>query len=204
MIGFGHNDEKSDDSARFTDASKDINDPSSFQYSLYNYYIKMAQEKGATPILCTPIVRLSTTNDYTGSSGHITSTGDYRKAIIELGEEKNVKVIDLTTYTKNLYTKIGYDNAVYYHAMTSGNSQTEPNVSTVDKTHINNYGAKQFDYFIAKELYDDENCYLGNYVKDEIEEPTKENDLKVNSLYKYSPYAHLNYQHIQQLVILRL
>ena len=189
MIGFGHNDEKSDDSARFTDASKDINDPSSFQYSLYNYYIKMAQEKGATPILCTPIVRLSTTNDYTGSSGHITSTGDYRKAIIELGEEKNVKVIDLTTYTKNLYTKIGYDNAVYYHAMTSGNSQTEPNVSTVDKTHINNYGAKQFDYFIAKELYDDENCYLGNYVKDEIEEPTKENDLKVNSLYKYSPYS---------------
>ena len=73
--------------------------------------------------------------------------------------------------------------------MTSGNSATEPNLSTVDKTHINNYGAKYFDYYIAKELYDDANRYLGNYVKDEITAPTKEKDLKVNSLYKYSPYS---------------
>jgi len=189
MIGFGHNDEKSDDDTRFTDASKSITDPTSFKYSLYENYIKKAEEKGATAILCTPIVRLAPNGDYSGANGHITSTGDYRKAIVELGEEKNVKVIDLTTYTKNLYTTIGFDEAQYFHAMTSGNSATEPNLSTVDKTHINNYGAKYFDYYIAKELYDDANCYLGNYVKDEITMPTKENDLKVNSKYTYSPYS---------------
>lgn len=189
MIGFGHNDEKSDDDTRFTDASKPITDPTSFKYSLYENYIKKAEEKGATAILCTPIVRLAPNGDYSGANGHVTSTGDYRQAIVELGAEKNVKVIDLTTYTKNLYTTIGFDEAQYFHAMTSGNSATEPNLSTVDKTHINNYGAKYFDYYIAKELYDDANCYLGNYVKDEITVPTKENDLKVNSKYTYSPYS---------------
>ena len=189
MIGFGHNDEKSDDATRFTDASKPITDNTSFKYSLYENYIKLATDKGATPILCTPIVRLATNDDYSGANGHITATGDYGKAIVELGQEKNVKVIDLTTYTKNLYTKIGFENAQYYHAITAGKSATEPNLSTVDKTHINNYGAKEFDYFIAKELYDDSNCYLGNYVKDEIEAPTKEKDLTINSLYKYTAYT---------------
>ena len=189
MIGFGHNDEKSDDATRFTDASKPITDNTSFKYSLYENYIKLAESKGATPILCTPIVRLSPTGDYTGSSAHITSTGNYSQAIIELGQEKNVKVIDLTTYTKNLYTEIGYDNAVYYHAITAGSSQTEPNLSTVDKTHINNFGAMTFDYYIATELYKDSSCYLGNYVKDEITAPTKEKDLKVNSSYKYTAYS---------------
>ena len=192
MIGFGHNDEKSDDADRFTDASKDITDPTSFKYSLYENYIKMAEDKGATPILCTPIVRLSASNDYSGSTAHITSTGDYRKAIVELGEEKDVKVIDLTTYTKDLYTKLGYNEARYFHAMTGGLSDDEVNLLTVDATHINNYGAKYFDYFIAKELYDDENCYLGNYIKDEIKMPTKENDLVKNPLYKYVEYSSPN------------
>ena len=189
MIGFGHNDQKSDDPTRFTDASKPITDNTSFQYSLYENYIKLAEDKGATPILCTPIVRLSASGDYTGSTAHKTATGDYRQAIVDLGTAKSVKVIDLTTYTKDLYTKIGYDEAVYYHAITSGVSATEPSLTSVDTTHINNYGAKCFDYYIAKELYNDSNCYLGNYVKDEITEPTKENDLKINSLYKYTPYA---------------
>jgi len=189
MIGFGHNDEKSDDPTRFTDASKPITDNTSFQYSLYENYIKLAEDKGATPILCTPIVRLSASGDYTGSTAHKTATGDYRQAIVDLGTAKSVKVIDLTTYTKDLYTKIGYDEALYFHAITSGLSQAEPNLTAVDSTHINNYGAKYFDYYIAKELYNDSNCYLGNYVKDEITEPTKENDLKINSVYKYTPYA---------------
>ena len=55
FIGFGHNDEKSDDSARFTDASKPYTDETSFGYYLNEYYIKLAVEKGATPILCTPV-----------------------------------------------------------------------------------------------------------------------------------------------------
>ena len=34
LIGFGHNDEKSDDESRFTDASRPLDDETSFQYYL--------------------------------------------------------------------------------------------------------------------------------------------------------------------------
>lgn len=82
VIGFGHNDEKSDDATRYAAPTLDAKDTEktgdayNFQYILNEYYIEMAIEKGATPILCTPIVRLSNKDDYSGSNGHITSDGD--------------------------------------------------------------------------------------------------------------------------------
>ena len=104
LIGFGHNDEKSDDSARFTDASKDYTDPTSFGYHLYEYYIKLALDAGATPILCTPVVRAKTNDDYSGNEGHVTATGDYAQAIRDLGAALEVDVIDLTAITKAEYS----------------------------------------------------------------------------------------------------
>lgn len=181
LIGFGHNDEKNDDEARFTDASKDLTDSTSFKYSLYENYIKIAEDKGATPILCTPIVRLDKTNSYTGSYVHdLTSKGigDYRQAIIDLGKEKNIEVIDLTTITKNIYASLGYDEARYLHSMPSkySNGEVVPSVDGVDGTHLNIYGAKTVSYQIANTL-SISNCRLGRYVNENITQPTKENDL---------------------------
>lgn len=85
IIGFGHNNEKSDDAARFTDASKAYTDETSFGYYLYNYYIKLAEKAGATSILCTPVVRAQTNDDCSGNEGHVTATGDYAQAIRDLG-----------------------------------------------------------------------------------------------------------------------
>lgn len=181
LIGFGHNDEKNDDDTRFTDASKPTTDSTSFKYSLYENYIKLAEDKGATPILCTPIVRLDKTNSYTGNYVHDLTTkniGDYRQAIIDLGSEKNVEVIDLTTITKNIYTNLGYDEARYLHAMPSGYSNGEivPQVDGVDATHLNIYGAKTVSYNIASSL-SSSNCKLSKYVNENITAPTKDNDL---------------------------
>lgn len=188
MIGFGHNDEKSDDADRFSDASKPLSDSTSFKYSLYNYYIKLATDVGATPILCTPIVRLSKTNDYTGTNAHITSTGDYRKAIVELGDEVGVTVVDLTTQTKELYESLGYDEAKYLHAVTTASdANLTPNFNTVDGTHINIYGAKKVAYFVCKTLKASTNK-LGKYVSKNITEPTKDNDLVVNPNYQFIEY----------------
>ena len=189
LIGFGHNDEKSDDAARFTDATKPTSDSSSFKYSLYENYIKLAKEKGAVPILATPIVRANKNNDYSGSNGHITATGDYRKAIVELGQEKNVDVIDLTTLTKNHYTQIGYEQAIYLHAMTSGISNIEANINSVDTTHLNVYGAKMVAYMFASALLESE-CGFAGYVNQEtLVMPTKENDLIKNPSYVYTGYS---------------
>lgn len=174
IIGFGHNDEKVDDDTRFTDASKPYTDETSFGYYLYEYYIKLAQEKGATPILCTPIVRASSKNDYTGSEGHITATGDYTSAIISLGEALGVPVVDLTGITKAEYSSIGYDEVLKYHAVIGGKYASDgttvvPNVNSVDKTHLNIYGAKFVAYSLACEL--EKIKGIGDYVLDGITAP---------------------------------
>ena len=191
IVGFGHNDEKSDDAERFASANGSLETVGSFKYNLYEYYVKLALEKGATPIICSPIVRLDSKNEYNGSTAHITADGDYAKAIRELGSEVNVTTIDLTTLTKNLYQSVGYDEAVYFHAMTSGIDSSTANTSSVDKTHLNIYGAKMVSYLFMNELKNTE-CELKNYINDDISKPTKEKDLVKNSLFKYVDYTPIN------------
>ena len=191
VIGFGHNDEKSDDSTRFTDASLSHTDPDSFGYHLYEYYIKLAQEVGATPVLCTPIVRAATDDDYSDSEGHITATGDYAKAIREVGAAYGVDVIDLTVLTRSRYEEIGFAEACYYHAVLHGKYDTDgvtvvPDFSTVDKTHLNIYGAKYIAYLFAKEMSELDS--IGAYVLPDIQEPTKA-DLVANPSYKVPDYT---------------
>ena len=189
IIGFGHNDEKSDDAARFTDASKSYTEEGSFGYYLYNYYVKLAEEAGATAILCTPIVRAKTNNDYSGNEGHVTATGDYAQAIRDLGKAVNVDVVDLTAITKAEYSAKGYDVAKLYHAVTAGMKDGDnivPNWGSVDNTHLNIYGAKFVAYNLAAELQ--KLSVIGWYVLDDIAAPT-EADLVVNPSYVYSDYA---------------
>lgn len=188
FIGFGHNDEKTEDAARGTYANKDESDNTSFKYYLYNYYIKVALDAGATPILCTPISRLSTDSEYTYNSEHITEDGgDYPEAIRELGTKYNVAVVDLTAYTSSLYKELGFDGAKKFHAVTSGSSATEPNWQSVDKTHINIYGAKTMCYYITEQIKA-LNLDLADYIKDGITAPTEENDLVKDDDYTYVPY----------------
>lgn len=191
IIAFGHNDEKSDDAARFTDASKDYTDPSSFGYHLYEYYIKLAQDAGATPILCTPIVRAASDNDYSENEGHNTATGDYRQAILDLGAAVNVPVVDLTAITRAQYEAIGFEQAIYYHAISVGQYGDDgvtivPNTDTVDKTHLNIYGAKYVAYRLSCELQKLD-CISG-YVQDTLAEPTIE-DLVANPNYVVTDYT---------------
>ncbi len=192
VIGFGHNDEKSDDETRFASALLSTDTEGSFKYNLYNYYCKIALDKGATPIICSPVVRANSKNDYTGSYAHITDNGDYSKAVIELGEEKSIQTVDLTSLTKAKYEEIGYDEAVYFHAMTSGTSTDNgvtvtPKVESVDTTHLNIYGAKYVSYLFAKAISQSD-CSLKAYVTS-LTEPTKADTLVVNPDYKWSAYT---------------
>ena len=190
IISFGHNDQKSDDAARFTDASKPYTDSTSFGYHLYQYYVKLALDAGATPILCTPIVRANANDDYSGSTGHVTDCGDYRQAVLDLGKAMDVAVVDLTALTRARYEAIGYSEALYYHAVISGkrgsDGSAEPNWDTVDKTHLNIYGAKYVAYLLATELKDIDG--IGGYVRSDISAPTKA-DLTVNPDYVLSDYT---------------
>ena len=74
LIGFGHNDEKTEE-GRYTNPNTSISEDGSLKKSLYDNYIKIAQDVGATPILLTPIVRLSTSNDYGANNNTHVTTG---------------------------------------------------------------------------------------------------------------------------------
>lgn len=194
IIGFGHNDEKNEEeryanpNLTYTDETTFAGRPASFQYILYNYYIKVAIDAGATPILCTPIVRLSSSNNYNGSNGHITSDsttstglacpgGDYAQAIRNLGEAVGVDVVDLTALTKADYTELGYAAASDYHAWSKAVwDDKEAGTMTrdgLDATHTNMYGARMNAYYIATELKKLGNS-LGDYVRASASKPTKE------------------------------
>ncbi|MBQ2914392.1 MAG: pectate lyase [Clostridia bacterium] len=146
IIGFGHNDEKVEDDTRYTNPTGDVNDQTSFQYYLYTYYVKLAMDAGAHPILCTPIVRRNTNNNYTSGDGHIKNGGDYAQAIVDLGAQYNVPVIHLRDLTKAYYSSLTADQTAKLHA-TTGKVETN-----IDNTHLNSYGAAQVAYMFAKAL----------------------------------------------------
>ena len=176
IIAFGHNDHNSEDPEKFTDASKDYTDPTSFGYSLYENYIKLAREKGAIPILCTPVVYCTETSEvYSGVSVHVTDTGDYPQAIRDLAAAYDVPVIDLTNITKERYEELGVE-ALRYHSVKTGilaedGVTVTPNLAgVVDRCHLNQYGARYVAYRLAEELKKIDG--ISKYVLDGIEEPT--------------------------------
>lgn len=150
IIGFGHNDEKAEES-RYTNPNGSKEEAGSFKNSLYENYIKLALEKKATPILCTPIVRRAPGKAYEGSYVHVTKDvegfpgGDYPKAIRELGSETGTLVIDLTQITKDRYEKLGDEATAKFHA------QLSHKPASVDNTHLNYYGAVVVAYDLVQE-----------------------------------------------------
>ena len=189
LIGFGHNDEKSDDSFRFSDASLPIDNPLSFKYVLYNSYIKRILEIGAYPILTTPVVRLSPNDKYENEFIHVTPTGDYHKAIVELAKEYNLLCVDITEESLKLVKALGFKNALPLHAMTKGkfvNDKLTYDEKSVDKTHLSYYGAKMNAYLIANSVLNS-NLGLKKYLVKDIKMPTLD-ELKPNPQYVFKKY----------------
>ena len=188
IIGFGHNDEKSDDVKRFTSAKTGLEDEKSFISTTYYRYVVPALERGATPIIATPVSRI-TRGNYEGNIIHDTENGNYSEALIKLGKEKNILVIDLTKKTKELYLNIGYDKTCYHHAITSAydfvNGEYKFHDNAVDKTHLSEYGADMVAYLFYLEIMKS-NSDLKEYAKN-ANMPT-EADIKYNPEYKFIKY----------------
>lgn len=169
IIAFGHNDEKPANQDRFSNPNGSKEEEGSFKYNLYEYYIKPALEKGATPILATPVARRKFNADGTLKEQHITEkpvtedqAGSYGDAIRELAAELGLELIDSLAMTSELYQAIGKDKAGELHAEYSDakmisskytNADGTINESKrIDETHLNSKGARVVSYLMAKEL----------------------------------------------------
>ncbi len=191
FIAFGHNDQNVDTDAdqRYTDSNSDITATNSFKYYLYNYYIKLAIDNGATPILATPIVRRTDTGVYSGNSMHVWNSnnadfpgGDYAQCIRDLATELGVTLVDNTTSTKELHESLGTAGSLLLQA------RAIEKVESRDNTHTNNYGAQWVAYLIASSLKSSTNS-IAKYIKDDISAPTEEEFLSINPNYVEVDYS---------------
>lgn len=169
FIQFGHNDEKTDESTypglgtypnldMSTLDGNGMNSSGQYSYEwiLLNKYIKMAQSKGAVPVLVTPITRRASD----GSANYGAHTA-YQQALIRLGQEQGVAVIDMTALTTELYTSLynsgGADATAALHCYSDTNG-------TIDNTHLSVYGAQTIAGMIADQTKS-LGLTIGNYVK---------------------------------------
>lgn len=175
LIGFGHNDEKAEDATRYTAPGGTKDTEGTFKNSIYVNYVKPAQEKGVTPIIVTPIVRRTTTGTWSDSQLHKANGGDYTQDMIDLANELGITVIDATSLTKNLYDELTTAKTVKLHAWVNSKE------TSVDNTHLNNYGAKYVSYLIT-EAIKTSGSTLASYVKADNVAPT-EADINLNPDY---------------------
>lgn len=129
LIQFGHNDEKTDDSARYTD-------PKTTYPQYLSKYIDDTLAKGATPILLTSIERDS------WSGGKLKEThGAYPQAVRDLAAQRMLTLIDMTQLTHDYFEKLGQDATTkLFMNLAPGESPNYPNGNS-DDTHLQDKGA---------------------------------------------------------------
>jgi len=138
LIQFGHNDATISVPERYASVP---------DYKEYlKTYVLGARQRGAEPILVTPVGRRSFNTD-TGKFN--VSFPEYVQGMKEVAEELDVKVVDLSALSIAFYDEIGFEatRSVFLHT-DPGVYSAWPNGST-DDTHFQEYGAIQLARLIA-------------------------------------------------------
>lgn len=129
FIQFGHNDEK-DDPARHTDPE------TTFRENLL-LFIRAARERGAMPVLLTPIARRLFDEAGNFRSG---SHGAYPDAMRALAKDEDVPLIDLTEMTERFLPQLGDEPSKPLFMWPK------------DNTHLKPEGAVKMAGFVAEGL----------------------------------------------------
>ena len=166
FIQFGHNDEKTDeatypglgtyaglDQSTLDSEGKDASGRYSYEWIILNKYIKPAQAAGAVPVLVTPITRRGAD----GTPNYAAHTA-YQQALIQLGKDCNVPVIDATALTTAYYNQIGSANTAALHCWVDAEH------TTLDNTHLSEQGATVVAGIIAAQTRE-LGLTIGNFTK---------------------------------------
>ncbi|WP_157960387.1 rhamnogalacturonan acetylesterase [Marinimicrobium alkaliphilum] len=132
VIGFGHNDQKSEDPNRYAEAQTDYRD-------YLNRFIDEATERGAEVILVTSIVR----RRFDDEGQPVATLGDYPDAVRAVAAERAVALVDLNAFTRQLLVEAGPEMSrhIYMHAH-PGQYDNLPPEGKQDDTHLQVRGAE--------------------------------------------------------------
>lgn len=157
LIQFGHNDATVSVPDRYTPVD---------DYKEYlRTYVNGARQRGAEPILLTPVNR----RDFNKDTGIFNvSFPEYKQGMEEVASELDVLLIDLNTLSREFLNEVGPEGSksVFLHA-DPGIYEAHPN-GVADDTHFQEYGAIQIAGIIAKAI-ETLNIPLANYVTEGIE-----------------------------------
>ncbi len=141
LIQFGHNDQKKEDSLRYTDPR------SEFGESLAQY-IRDIRSKGAHPVLATSIARRA----YDEKERLIDTHAAYTLAVLRLAREENVPLLDLNLQTTRLIEKAGKEGSKsFFLHIAPGVFEKLPK-GLEDNTHLNEKGGKAVAELAVTEL----------------------------------------------------
>ncbi len=161
-------------------------------------YIDFAREKGATPVLCTPVARVSfdSNGKIQGGPGRHGDDFAYVKAVRQLAEEENCLLIDNFDFSKNMLETATREFSDFMMAIVPNDLNNGPWPSGFDSaynnasagyqkmegTHYNKYGAYLTAAYIAESIinYDAQGKTVKhgntveyfNFVKHILENPT--------------------------------
>lgn len=139
FIQFGHNDEKANDPARYTE-------PFTSYQAYLKQYIDGARMKGAIPVLITPVERRRFSADGRALNSH----GLYPAAMKALGEREHVPVIDLTAKSRQRFEQLGPEQTKrLFLWLERGEHRNYPN-GIKDNTHFHRRGAKEIARLVAE------------------------------------------------------
>lgn len=142
FIQFGHNDEKSQDPARYTEPH------GSFIDNL-GILIQAARERGAYPVLITPLERRCFTDEkHLGPGEHL----EYVKGIKEAAEKFKVPLVDLYTKSRRELEKAGEERSRGWYMYFPEGYYPEHPAESKDNTHLRHDGAVHFAGLIAEGL----------------------------------------------------
>jgi lysophospholipase L1-like esterase len=130
MIQFGHNDAAADKPDRYVTVAG--------YKEFLRLFVRQAREKGATPILLTPVARNYPWKDGKLGSAH----GEYPQAVKDVAAQLNVRLIDLTALSASAFSARGqeYVTSHYFMNLPKGVYDAYPD-GQKDNTHFQPEGA---------------------------------------------------------------
>ncbi len=132
IVQFAHNDEKIEDPTRYTE-------PWTTYQDHLRQYLDGARERGAVPVLATPVERRRFDDAGTAEPTH----GEYPAAMRALAEAEGVALLDIQALSIALWQQLGVEESKRYFNWTG---------TTEDNTHFSPTGAIAVARLVARQL----------------------------------------------------
>lgn len=141
FIEFGHNDEKIEDSTRYT------NPHTSYRHNLIRF-VKESRDKGAIPVLFSSIAR----RNFNEKGVLVPTHGDYPLETRLVAQEYKVPFIDLEYYTELLEQSYGPEKSKQLHLHFKVGENPYYDKDKADDTHLSLKGATAIAQIVINQL----------------------------------------------------